>query len=79
MAVQVWRGQIWHGCYSKETAKPQWFYSNDETLLQRLCIAAGYLPVQARSQFLGQPLAKRARTDAGNGWTGVKDRLKESQ
>ena len=80
-SVQVWRTTILHGVFSLESPKPQWLYSNDETLLTRLHLAAGSLPAATRAKMsTNEPLVKRVKKDDGTtSWTGDKNNLKKSQ
>lgn len=80
LLCQIYRVELWHGCYSKETAKPQWWYSNDEQLLARLRAGSGPMTKEMRSKLSGESLTKRHRgIDGKDTWSGKRDVLKNSQ
>ena len=75
---------IWGGAYatnrSTTTPKRHWLWSNDEQLLSELGLAAGHLTAADLSSMEGDPLVKRRKKEDGStSWSGIKERLHESQ
>jgi hypothetical protein len=55
-------------------------WSNDEQLLSELGLAAGHLTAADLSSMEGDPLVKRRKKEDGStSWSGIKERLHESQ
>lgn len=75
---------IWGGAYATDrattTPKRHWLWSNDEKLLSELGLAAGHLTAADLSSMEGDPLVKRRKKEDGStSWSGIKERLHESQ
>ena len=82
--LQVYSCGIWGGCYAydrqESTPKRHQLWSNDEALLLRLSLAAGFLSKADLDMFTGEPLVKKTkRADGTTGFSGNRERLKASQ